>query len=243
MEAGDGSQKALQIAFQTLKERCKRFQQHIAVLEAENVKLRGQVSQGDAESLSEGDTQKRRIRELTEQNTQLQSHLNMVSSENQQLWTELSKLTEVNKSLGTHLTKINESLSQHSAKKPVSRSHTYTIDDATKKTSTSVVDENEKVSLELEDISLKLINNIAKEKMELELQCSQMMEIQNGNFVGKANVERRQNEAVKEFKDTMVDEFLQNFKNMKYVLIEEKNKLTKALQTLGKLKREGEKVC
>lgn len=42
METGDGSQKALQIAFQTLKERCTHFQNHIAVLEAENVKLRGQ---------------------------------------------------------------------------------------------------------------------------------------------------------------------------------------------------------
>lgn len=43
MEAGDGSQRALQIAFQTLKERCTHFQNHIAVLEAENVKLRGQL--------------------------------------------------------------------------------------------------------------------------------------------------------------------------------------------------------
>lgn len=235
MEAGDGSQKALQIAFQTLKERCTHFQQHIAALEAENVKLRGQqTSQGDTDSLCEADVQKRRIRELLEQNMQLQTHLDFVSNENQQLWTKLSKLSEVNESLGTQLTKINDSLSQNSPKKPVARTQTYTIDGAHKRPDhRSVVDENEKVSLELEDISLKLINNIAKEKMELELQCSEMMQIQNSNLITKTSVDEN------EFKETFIDEYLQNFNSIKYVLLEEKNKLTKILQNLGEIKKEG----
>lgn len=236
MEAEDGSQKALQIAFQTLKERCRHFQQHIATLEAENVKLKGQVNENDVDSISEVDVQKQRIRELAQQNAQLQTHLNIVSNENKQLWTELSKLTEVNKSLGTQLTKINESLSQ-SSKKPVTRSQTYTISDPTQKSERKalVLDENEKVSLELEDISLKLINNIAKEKMELEMQYSQMMEIQNSNFMTKST----ENESGNEFEDTVVDEYLQNFSNIKYVLLEEKNKLLKILQNLETVKKEG----
>lgn len=241
MEAGDGSQKALQIAFQTLKERCKHFQQHIAVLEAENVKLRGQqMTQSDTDSLSEADVQRRRIKELLVQNMQLQTHLDIVSNENQQLWTELSKLTEVNKSLGTQLTKINESLSQHNTKKPVTRSNTYTIEDVPKRSEhKSVVDENEKVSLELEDISLKLINNIAKEKMELELQCSQMMEIQNSNLITKTSVLQCRGDDESEFKDTFIDEYLQNFNNIKFVLLEQKNKLMKVLKNLGQIKKEG----
>lgn len=239
MDTIDGSQQALQIAFQTLKERCKYFQQHIAVLEAEKVKLQvQQVNQNDSDSLSEVDIQKRRIRELTEQNAQLQTHLQIVTNENQQLWTKLSKLSEVNKSLGTHLTRINDTLSQHSSKQPVIRSKTFTIDGSPKKLQEkNLVDENGKVSLELQDISLKLINSIAKEKMELELQCSQMMEIQNSNFVIENVAVQNENDLA----DTAVDEYLQNFSNIKYVLLEEKNKLNRILQNLQKIPMLGSK--
>lgn len=237
MEVSDGSQQALQIAFQTLKERCKHFQQHIAVLEAENVRLRvQQVNQDDTDSLSETDLQKRRVRELVEQNEQLQTHLKIVTDENQELWTKLSKLSEVNKSMGTHLTRIKDTLSQHSSKQPVIRSKTFTMEDSPRKLhQKNLIDENGKVSLELEDVSLKLINSIAKEKRELELQCSQMMEIQNSNFV-IGNVVTVENN---ELADTAVDEYLANFNSIKYVLLEEKNKLTRILHNLEKLPKQG----
>lgn len=44
MEEGQGSQYAIQIAFHTLRDRCKTLQQHIALLEEENVNLRIQCS-------------------------------------------------------------------------------------------------------------------------------------------------------------------------------------------------------
>lgn len=235
MDVSDESQQALQIAFQTLKERCKHFQQQIAVLEAENVRLRvQQVNHDDTDSLSETDLQKRRVRELVEQNEQLQTHLKLVTNENQELWTKLSKLSEVNKSMGTHLTKIKDNLSQHSSKQPVIRSKTFTMEDSPRILHQKhLIDENGKVSLELEDVSLKLINSIAKEKRELELQCSQMVEIQNSNFV-IGNTVAVQNDA-----DAAVDEYLANFNSIKYVLLEEKNKLTRILQNLEKLPKPG----
>lgn len=236
MNANDGPQQALQIAFQTLKERCRQFQEHISVLEAENVKLRvQQVNQPDADSLSGTEVQQRRIRELSEQNSQLQTHLKIVTDENRQLWTKLSKLSEVNKSLGTHLTRINDTLAQHSSKQPVTRSKTFTISDSTKKSQQKdLVDENEKVSLELEDISLKLINSIAKEKMELELQCSQMMEIQNSNFLAGSYAAGK-SDSENEIADTVIDEYLQGFNGMKYVLSQERDKLTSILHKLREL--------
>lgn len=119
----------------------------------------------------------------------------------------------------------------------MTRTLTYTIDGDTKRSPTelrNVVDENEKVSLELEDISLKLINNIAKGKMELELQCSEMMQIQNSNLVAKTSVDDN------EFKETFIEEYLLNFNRIKNVLLEEKNKLTIILNNIGKIKKEGE---
>lgn len=119
----------------------------------------------------------------------------------------------------------------------MTRTQTYTIDGAAKRSPTelrNVVDENEKVSLELEDISLKLINSIAKEKMELELQCSEMMQIQNSNLVAKTSVDEN------EFKETFIEEYLLNFNTIKNVLLEEQNKLTKILHNIGKIKKEGE---
>lgn len=240
MEANAGSQQALQIAFQTLKERCRQFQQHIATLEAENIQLRSQQpNQNDSDSLSELDTLKRRITELVQEKTQLQCHLKIVTEENQQLWSKLSKLTEVNKSLGTHLTRINDTLSQHSSKQPVIRSKTFTIENHSSRVQQkNLVDENEKVSLELEDISLKLISNIAKEKKELEIQCSQMMEIQSSNIV-MGSVLGTSGDSESEPADKDIDKYLESVDNIKCILFEEKDKLVSVLQNLQRLEVEG----
>lgn len=243
MDGSMGAQYALQIAFQTLKERCQHFQQRISLLEEENVALHTAQAkpQNDADSLSEIDTLKQRITELTEQKLQLQSHTKMVTEENQQLWIRLSKMTQANKSLGSQLTKINDTLTQHNSKQhlhmsPVLRSKTFTIDEPLKhKVQKNLVEENDKLSLELEDISLKLINNIAKEKMELELQCSQMAEIQNANTIISSSFGFMCEEENEEIPVSEVEDFIKNLNNVKDELLQEKAKLQRVYSHLGQV--------
>lgn len=185
----DSPQLAVQLALQTLKERCQQFQDRLSELEKENVTLRSKCLEVDdsKSSLTEIDRLNRKIAELTEQKAQLKSNVMMVSAENRLLWSRLSKLMQVNKSLGSQLTKINDSLKQHNKSvnamhSPLIRSKTFTQEEPfLKVTSKSPVEVHDKISLQLEDISLKLISSIAKEKSELEMQCSQMAEIQSND--------------------------------------------------------------
>lgn len=243
MENSVGAQYALQIAFQTLKERCQQFQQRVAVLEEENLSLRTkQINiESSVDSLSELDTLKERITELTEQKAQLRNHVKIVTDENKQLWNRLSKITEVNKSLGTQLTKINDTLSQHNSKQPhspVIRSKTFTIDDPQirKHPQKNLVEENDKLSSELEDISLKLINSFVKEKLELELQCSQMAELQSNNRIisGSFGIEYPDEDA-EEVSNSEVEDMLKSLSDVKEVLLEEKKKLEKAVLNLSQI--------
>lgn len=243
MENSAGAQYALQVAFQTLKERCQQFQQRIAVLEEENVNLKTkQISiESSVDSLSEIDTLKKSITELTEQKTQLRNHVKIVTDENKQLWNRLSKLTEVNKSLGTQLTKINDTLSQHNSKQPhspVIRSKTFTIDDPQirKHPQKNLVEENDKISSELEDVSLKLINSFVKEKLELELQCSQMAELQSNNRIisGSFGIEYP-DEDIEEVSNTEIEDMLKSLSDVKEALLEENKKLEKTVLNLSQI--------
>ncbi|XP_067014642.2 paramyosin [Anabrus simplex] len=128
-----GSHYALQVALQTMKERCQQLQQRLAVVEGENLSLKVEVekchslssgknndgnskctsndhpSKGDIEDLQQQVTQ------LSRQKSQLTHHIFMVTNENKQLWNRLSRLTQANQSLGSHLTKISDTLNQHPA--------------------------------------------------------------------------------------------------------------------------------
>lgn len=109
---------ALQIALQTMKERCHQLQQRLSIVEDENLRLRiekQRPSNGLAkEESTDVSVLQEHVAQLTRQKSQLTHHIYMVATENKQLWTRLSKLTEVNQSLGTQLTKISDTLNKHS---------------------------------------------------------------------------------------------------------------------------------
>ncbi|KAK5649261.1 hypothetical protein RI129_000290 [Pyrocoelia pectoralis] len=241
MEESFGAQYALQIALQTLRERCHQFQQRIATLEEENLSLRSKTdikSDPADSSLSEIDLLKQQISQLTEQNLQLTSNVVMVSSENRQLWSRLSKLTRVNENLGSKLHKISDTLSNvtlPNSHATLIRSKTFTQDEPHLKIiPKNVADENSRISLELEDISLKLMCNIAKEKNELELQCSQMTELQNSEFLNTFAFAYSSDEVDNTILDEF-DQYLTNLRNVKHLLTQEKEKLEKNLCDLNTL--------
>lgn len=184
MEEQHDTQYALKIAFNTLSERCMIFQQRISALEEENINLRILCNKNDPQksSLSELDLLKQELTTLNEQNNQLRNKIRIVSLENQQLWANLGKLAHANKNLGAHLNKINDSLSQHvkQSHMPLIRSKTFTQDSPqTKRLQKDVKDkENEKLSLELEDISLKLADSMHKAKKEFDSLFQEIADIQ-----------------------------------------------------------------
>lgn len=129
VEEAVGSHFALQVALQTMKERCQHLQQRLAAVEEENLRLRIENRRRRSESAGtvtadaltdESEDSKTRIDSLeekvamlTRQKSQLTHHLFMVATENRQLWNRLSCLTQANKSLGSHLSKISNTLNRH----------------------------------------------------------------------------------------------------------------------------------
>jgi chromosome segregation ATPase len=133
MEEPVGAQYAVQVALQTLKDRCRNLQQMVRQLEEENQHLKGQLCKNEQNSvsLSEFDNLKAQVVELTENKQQLLNKIKLVTNENQELWTRLSRLHHVNHNLGNQLSKINDSLVQYTAKSkethtPLIRSKTFT---------------------------------------------------------------------------------------------------------------------
>lgn len=121
-----GSRYALEVAFQTMKERCQRLQQRLAKLEDENSVLRLQRRKEEVVVGSRGgeepEAMRDKIAELERQKQQLAQHVFMVTSENKQLWTRLSQSAKLNQSLGSQLTKISDSLNRHSASNNLNQS-------------------------------------------------------------------------------------------------------------------------
>lgn len=190
MDESVGAQYAIQIAVYTLKERCKSLQERIDVLEEENRNLHVSLSRNTEmeNSLSEIDKLKQNITELTEQNNQLTNKCKMVMKENEDLWKKLTKLTHVNKNLDSNLHKISNSIAQHTNTPPSAliRSKTFTQIEPQTKILQKNLEENDKISLELEDISLKLADSLSKQKLEmnklvLDVQVNENY-LLNGNF-------------------------------------------------------------
>ncbi|KAG8238997.1 hypothetical protein J437_LFUL005054 [Ladona fulva] len=121
-----GSHFALQVALQTMKERCQRLQQRLSFLEEENSRLKLSKSNGENNLESDGaivsgsmkaqmEQMKEQLSQLKRQKSQLSHQIVMVVTENKQLWNRLSHMTKLNQSLGGHLTKISDTLNQHSS--------------------------------------------------------------------------------------------------------------------------------
>lgn len=129
VEEAVGSHYALQVALQTMKERCQHLQERLTAVEAENLRLRIEnrrrksdsactITADALENESEDskptiDCLEEKVATLTRQKSQLTHHLFMVATENRQLWNRLSHLTQANQSLGSHLSKISNTLSRH----------------------------------------------------------------------------------------------------------------------------------
>lgn len=95
---------ALNVALQTIKERCVHLQKRLYALESENSRLRLNNVNSDNESrnvtdnslVSELENMRAKNAELTLQNSQLTENLSMISTENRKLWRRLSHLTKEN---------------------------------------------------------------------------------------------------------------------------------------------------
>lgn len=89
---------ALNLALQTIKERCLHLQRRLATLETENSRLRLTQQSTDKKaadnSLSEIEELRAKNAELTTQKNQLAENLSMISIENRKLWKRLSQLTK-----------------------------------------------------------------------------------------------------------------------------------------------------
>lgn len=196
MEESQGQQYALQVAVQTMKERCLQLQQRLTAVEEENTQLRMKYNAdylelSDVNSKPEIEILREKVAQLTKQKSQLTHNVLMVATENRHLWNRLSKLTQANQVLGSHLHKINDSVNSNVSSSPVSptspshliRSRTFTQETPPPKIIPKM-DKEVYIDTSLEDISLKILNNIAQEKSELEKQCAQMAELHvNNSFV------------------------------------------------------------
>lgn len=94
---------ALNLALQTIKERCVHLQKRLFALESENSRLRLNTLNNDKrndsqpdKSLSEVEELRSKNAELNLQKTQLTENLTMISTENRKLWKRLSQLTKDN---------------------------------------------------------------------------------------------------------------------------------------------------
>lgn len=92
---------ALNLALQTIKERCVHLQKRLFALESENSRLRLNtlnISKRDEShvdnSLSEIEELRAKNAELSLQKSQLTDNLTMISTENRKLWKRLSQLTK-----------------------------------------------------------------------------------------------------------------------------------------------------
>ncbi|KAJ8909996.1 hypothetical protein NQ315_008927 [Exocentrus adspersus] len=241
MEESLGAQYAIQIAVQTLRDRCKNLQQRVATLEEENTNLRIQCSRNDNinNSLTETDKFREYIMELEEQKQQLQTRIRMICTENQDLWSKLGKLTTVNKNLGEQLNKISDTVTRVSSPiqphTPLIRSRTFTQDEPQTRFLQKNLEINEKISLELEDISLKLTDSFCQQKMELDRLCSEMDGMQfNDNIITKKFGFFYE----EELDEDLVDEvkcLLENLKMLRDETLRQKSIMKKNLMNLSDL--------
>ncbi|XP_015588461.1 protein spindle-F [Cephus cinctus] len=192
MDQTSESEYALQLAFQTMKERCQQLQNRLAVVEEENLCLRLECGKDTSTAVVRGNassertvvqTLQEKVEDLTKQKSQLTHYIFMVAAENRQLWNRLTRLAKTNKSLGRHLNKISDTLKEHPPMTP-SDVLSYSFRDISsliKNESTNCLPStnNENRQQSLDEMSLKILNSLKLRKSELEQQCAEMVEMQN----------------------------------------------------------------
>lgn len=244
MDESLNQQYALQVAVQTMKERCLQLQQRLSLVEEENTQLRVKhnvefLELSDPNNRSEIEMLREKVAQLTKQKSQLTHNVLMVATENRHLWKRLSKLTQANQTLGNQLSKISDSMNQNSPQTTTNliRSRTFTHETPPK--IVPKIDKEVYIDTSLEDISLKILNNIAQEKSELEKQCAQMAEI-------TTNMDYLQNSIgfayLNEESDDFTSDLTQHAEKLKYIkdmLLIQRDKLKNNEELFRKLKGTG----
>ncbi|XP_046493236.1 protein spindle-F isoform X1 [Neodiprion pinetum] len=246
-----GSQYALQVALQTMKERCQQFQKRLDIAERENASLRVKCYRESSTAMlpATGDNQitelqilTDKVEQLTRIKTQLTHHIFMVANENRQLWKRLSRLTKTNKNLGNHLNKISDALQQHPSTQPLEAlSYNMRLDFNLSKNESDqflvpadlgkIVSQSNETSLE--EISLKLINSIKMEKSELEQQYAEMVEMQNTSEINLQNMDYFYPESMNSDCMEQLKQHDTRLSHTKHILLSQQTKLK---TIMGKLK-------
>lgn len=245
MDEHVGAQYALQIALHTLRERCKNLQQHISALEEENISLRMScVQKQEQYSMTEIGKLKECIAELTYQKEQQQQKMEMLLGENHDLWRKLGKLVIVNTSLGEQLKKITQTVNQSRTplqhQNALIRSKTFTQDEPMSKFLQHNLKLNEKISMDLENVSLKLTDSFSKQKVEFEKFSNELIELRSNVTVG----EHLGFAYIDQIEDNLYEEFqyaLEDLKLIKQEVLKYKDILTKNVLCLNHFCREGKK--
>lgn len=126
---------ALNLALQTIKERCVHLQKRLFTLESENSRLRLNTlisdkrneshSENTESQISEVEKLRGKNAELELQKNQLTENLTMISTENRQLWKRLSQLTKESGSDQSPMTESPDPTKAHASQNLI-RSKTFT---------------------------------------------------------------------------------------------------------------------
>lgn len=150
------SNYALKLALQTMKERCQKLQKRLTCLEDENLQLRIERHSVPALVKKEPKTElsvlQKELEELNRQKSLLSHHIYMVSMENKNLWERLSKVTEENSIKDNTLLALADSSNKNLLKPEKSLNIIETCQARGGREDS------------LEEISLKVLNSIKKNK-------------------------------------------------------------------------------
>lgn len=170
------AQCALYVALQTMKERCLNLQQRLTISQEEILTLRQSRSTSNIPAGSSGDQNtlqemRSKVEELTLAKDQLNDRLNMVAMENRQLWSRLSHITKA--TTATPKPKPESIPSTSGANQNLIRSKTFT-QNAPNPALRSKMQPEVNADLSLEEISLKVLNDMMESKAELEKFCGDL---------------------------------------------------------------------
>ncbi|GAB0093600.1 uncharacterized protein DMENIID0001_087640 [Sergentomyia squamirostris] len=160
MAGSEEANYALNIALTTLENR-------LSVVQEENHQLRlkigerQSVDEGDGRTESEVEVLRAKVADLTRQKMQLTDHIAMVATENRQLWSRLSRLTKDKAGPPSPVASQN-----------LIRSKTFTQNAPNPKLRDKLPDTE---NLSLEEISLRMLNDVTDAKQQLEKNCHEIM--------------------------------------------------------------------
>jgi len=154
------------------------------------------------------------VESLKTQKDHLMHQINVLATENKNMWCRLSRLTIVNRNLTRRFTKIADTLEKHGLN--------CSISDAD---SSSSMPENVDCKRSIEEMSLKLINNIKLEKSELEKQYAQMLDLHKDDVVAGHNLAFASLEPDEEDVMAGVRKHAQKLAQLKFTLMEQQGLL------------------